>query len=100
MGRPDGRSIGTALGIEAITIGLSSFVNREIEFEVDRLSPSDVLNKVAGLATYLIEHGSVIKDGDTFGGSGAERIKINHATSTRPDHAAILRVAATGGGGA
>jgi hypothetical protein len=36
--------------MDAVTVGLSSFVDREIEFEIGRLNPSDVLNKVAGLA--------------------------------------------------
>ena len=84
--------------MDAVTVGLSSFVDREIEFEVGRLNPSDVLNKVAGLAGYLIEHGNVLKDGDTFGGSEVERIRIKHATSTRLAGAPILRVAAEGRG--
>jgi hypothetical protein len=71
----------TASGMDAVTIGLSSFVGREIEFEVGRLNPSAVLSQVAGLASYLIEHGNVIKDGNTFGGSEAERIRVRHAVS-------------------
>jgi hypothetical protein len=69
-----------------------------LNFADRRLNPSDVLNKVAGLAGYLIEHGNVLKDGDTFGGSEVERIKIKHTTSTRLAGAPILRVAAEGRG--
>jgi hypothetical protein len=43
----------------AVTMGLSAFVGREIEFETDRADLGDILNKVAGLAAYLIEHGPV-----------------------------------------
>ena len=86
----------TATGIEAITVGLSSFVGREIEFDAGRLELADVLDKMAGLSAYLIEHGDVIKDGDTFGGSASERIKVNHAVSTRIPGLQVLRVSAAG----
>jgi hypothetical protein len=85
-----------ASGIDVVTIGLSSFIDREIEFEVGGLNPSHVLSKVAGLAGYVIEHGNVVKDGDTFGGAEAERIIIQHARSARPGGMPILRVAAPG----
>ena len=81
-------------GIDAVTIGLSSFIDREIEFEVGRLNPSDVLGKVAGLAAHLIEHGNVIKDGDTFGTSDVERIRIRYDVSERFGGLPILRIAA------
>jgi hypothetical protein len=84
----------TGVGMDAVTIGLSSFADREIEFEVGRHDPADVLGKVAGLAGYLIEHGNVIKDGDTFGDSEAELIRIKHAVSGRLGGVPILRVAA------
>jgi hypothetical protein len=86
--------IRSSSGIDAVTIGLSSFIDREIEFEVGRLDPSDVLRKVAGLATHLIEHGNVIKDGDTFGTSDAERIRVRHDVSERFGGVPILRIAA------
>jgi Domain of unknown function (DUF4261) len=85
--------IRSSSGIEAVTIGLSSFVDREIEFEAGRLNPSDVLRKVAGLAIHLIEHGNVIKDGDTFGTNDVERIRIRHAVSERFGGVPILRIA-------
>jgi hypothetical protein len=84
----------TAAGIDAVTIGLSSFVDREIEYEVGRADAAEVLAKVAGLAGYLIEHGNVVKDGDTFGGSDAERVRVKHSHSHRLAGAPILRVAA------
>lgn len=90
--------IRTGSGVDAVTIGLSSFVDREIEFEVGRFNPADALNNVAGLAGYLIEHGNVVKDGDTFGGSERQRIRIRHAVSTHRRGVPVLRAAATGGG--
>jgi hypothetical protein len=82
--------------MDAVTIGLTSFVDREIEFEIGRLDPEDVLGKVAGLAAYLIEHGNVVKDGDTVGGSETERIKIRHALSRRIGGMPVLRVTPDG----
>jgi hypothetical protein len=67
----------SASGIDAVTIGLSSFIDRKIEFEVGRLNPLDVLNKVAGLASHRIEHSNVIEECGTFGSSETERISIN-----------------------
>lgn len=68
-------------GIGAVTMGLSAFVEREIEFETSKLTLAALIEKVAGLAVYLIEHGHVIKDGDTFGGDARERIKVRYKNS-------------------
>jgi hypothetical protein len=65
----------------AITVGLSSFLDREIEFEVDGMEYATVIDRVAGLAVYLIERGTVVKDGDTIGVSEQDRIKVYHRTS-------------------
>jgi uncharacterized protein DUF4261 len=61
----------------AVTIGLSLFANREIEFEVDGLDRATVNDRVASLASYLIEHGAVVKDRDTIGASSAERTQVH-----------------------
>ncbi|MHC4046537.1 DUF4261 domain-containing protein [Bradyrhizobium sp. 23AC] len=67
--------------IGAVTMGLSAFVGREIEFVTGKLTLSALFDKVAGLAVYLIEHGSVVKDGDTIGASASERIQVRHKNS-------------------
>lgn len=67
--------------IGAITMGLTTFVGREIEFVTSKLTLSALLDKVAGLSVYLIEHGSVVKDGDTIGASARERIQVRHKNS-------------------
>jgi len=67
--------------IGAITMGLTAFVGREIEFVTGKLTLSALFDKVAGLAVYLIEHGSVVKDGDTIGASASERIHVRHRNS-------------------
>jgi hypothetical protein len=91
------RSSGT---FGAVTMGLSAFVGREIEFETDRADLGDILNKVGGLAAYLIEHGPVVRDGNTFGGSEAERLMVRHVTSTRFAGLPVLHASSGGAGSA
>jgi hypothetical protein len=66
-----------------VTKGLASFVGREIEFETAKLALPAVIDKVAGLAVHLVEHGAVVKDGDTFGGDELEHLQIRYTASTR-----------------
>jgi len=68
-------------GIGAVTMGLSAFAKREIEFETGKLTLREMIDKVAGLAVYLVEHGAVVKDGDTFGGDEQERITVRYENS-------------------
>ena len=84
----------SASGGDVLTVGLSSFIEREIEFQIGRLDLSHVLSTTAGLASYLIEHGDVIKDGDTVGGSDGERILARHTRSAHYDDRPVLRIAA------
>jgi hypothetical protein len=81
--------------IGAVTYGLSSFVGREIEFEGNGMDSASIVTKVAGLAVYLIERGSVIPDGNTFGADQTERIKVHHATSRRFADMPILLVSSS-----
>ena len=70
-------------GIGAVTLGLSQFVGREIEFEGKGLDVTTVLDRVMGLAVYLIERGALIADGDTVGVSETERMEVKYAASRR-----------------
>ncbi|AWM08805.1 DUF4261 domain-containing protein [Bradyrhizobium symbiodeficiens] len=67
--------------IGAVTMGLTAFVGREIEFVTGKLTLPELFDKVAGLSVYLIEHGSVVKDGDTMGTSASERIQVRYKSS-------------------
>jgi hypothetical protein len=69
--------------VGAVTMGLSAFAGREIEFETGNLDLPTVIDKVAGLAAYLLEHGAVVKDGDTFGGDEREHFRVHYETSAR-----------------
>jgi hypothetical protein len=68
----------------AITLGLSAFVDREIEFEVDGMDRTTAIERVAAIAFYLIQHGlgAMIKDGTTLEGeSEADRVTVRYRTS-------------------
>jgi hypothetical protein len=57
---------------------LFAFVYREIEFEVDGMDRVTVIERTAGIAFYLVQHGfrGVIKDGTVLeGDSAADRVK-------------------------
>ncbi|SFI47351.1 DUF4261 domain-containing protein [Bradyrhizobium sp. Gha] len=68
-------------GIGSVTMGLTAFAGREVEFETSRLELGALIEKVAGLVVYLIEHGQVLRDGDTFGGDAKERIAVRYKNS-------------------
>ncbi|WP_456623825.1 MULTISPECIES: DUF4261 domain-containing protein [unclassified Bradyrhizobium] len=70
-----GRKIG------AITMGLSAFVGREIQFDTGKLTLPALIDKVDGLSVYLIEHGNVVKDGDTIGAHENERFAVRYKNS-------------------
>jgi hypothetical protein len=65
----------------AITMGLAAFVGREIEFRTSKLTLPALIDKVSGLSVYLIEHGNVVKDGDTIGASEDERFAVRYRNS-------------------
>jgi len=68
-------------GIGAVTTGLSAFAEREIQFETRKLTLATLISKVDGLAAYLVEHGPVVKDGDTFGRDDRERFAVRYKNS-------------------
>jgi hypothetical protein len=68
-------------------------VGREIELEGNGLDLEAVVTRVWGLAAYLIDRGAVIADGDTFGLSATERLKVRHAVSHRYPGLAVLLAA-------
>jgi hypothetical protein len=69
-----------------LTLGLRVFAERELELEGPATQYQRMLHIAAGLTTYLIVRGPVVRDGDTIGFSQTERIRLRHAmASTAPD---------------
>lgn len=58
------------------TKGLAPFAGREIEFAPSTWAPMQMAGRVIGTALYLMQHGPVIKDGDTLGASERERLNV------------------------
>jgi hypothetical protein len=55
---------------------------------------AEVTKRGAGLAVYLMQHGPVIKDRETFGATPAEGILVRHVTSKRIPGLAVLHATA------
>jgi len=83
--RPGPQSVG------AFTRGLSRFAGREIEYEVPGASSAPLIQRLAGLASYMVEHGDLVRDGDTIGEQQDERIEVHHGFS-RFDGKPVLRI--------
>lgn len=77
--------------IGAITFGLTPFGGREIEFEGAGADPNEIVTKVAGLIVYVLEHGAVLRDGDTLGAGESDRIRIHHLVSRRVQGLPVLQ---------
>lgn len=67
------------------TTGLDAFGLMEIESEGARGESEEIWAFVQNLASYLLNQGPVINDGDTVGPDAAERIKVRFAASIFPE---------------
>lgn len=63
------------------TQGMSQFGLMELETESSPESVGDLRERLFGLASYLLENGPVIKDGDTIGADANEKIRVVYAKS-------------------
>lgn len=61
-----------------ITRGLKPFVGREIEFASNKYPLQLIASRVSDASSYLIKRGPILKDGETFGISETERIRVKH----------------------
>ncbi len=70
--------------IGAYSVGLSAFVGREIEFDVDGVDRATAVERVASLGAYLIAHGlgDEFKDGTMMEGDAqVDRVRLVYRTS-------------------
>lgn len=79
-------------GFSLFTVGLHGLGLPEIEIPPSRRAPGDLRDFATNVATYLIEHGPVINDGDTVGGDEHERITARHAPSAFDRPGLVLRL--------
>jgi hypothetical protein len=64
----------------------------EIEVRGSETQPNALIDRVYGFSHYQAEHGPVLKDGDTIGGSANEKITIRHAPSAWDRHGPVLQL--------
>jgi hypothetical protein len=63
------------------TVGLGAFGLMELEIAPSERDVGELRELAVGVASYLIEHGAVLDDGQTVGGSEDERVVVRHAPS-------------------
>jgi hypothetical protein len=63
------------------TTGMKALGHMEIEAVAPRASADYVLDRIFNAAHYLCDHGPVLLDGQTFGLSAQEKIRIRHRRS-------------------
>jgi hypothetical protein len=75
----------------ALTVGLFSFIDREIEFDLPGMALAPLIERVFQLVSHLIERGDVIQDNQTFRISDTEQVTVFHDVS-RFNGSPVLRV--------
>lgn len=88
---PDGHLTGHTRGLRALGL-------MDIEVPSTRDSPEAVLERLRGLAQYLLDNGMTINDGDTVGSSDRERIVARHLPSAIDPSITVLTLAADADG--
>jgi hypothetical protein len=68
-------------GLSAYTTGMSVFGYLELEAHETTLSPDELLGRLADIVHYQLSTGARLEDGQTFGATAEERIRICHAPS-------------------
>jgi hypothetical protein len=76
--------------VGALTMGLTNFIGREIEFEGQASQLQALLTTVRGLVTYLLHDDVELRDGETVGASATERIQVRFMESHRFDSLPVI----------
>ena len=79
-------------GLTLFTSGMAEFGLMEIEAQNARCSHAEMLERVFGLATYLITKGPVINDGETMGLTATDKVGINHLPSMFPERGLVYQL--------
>jgi hypothetical protein len=77
---PDKTSAKISVGV--LTVGLEAFVGRDLELPASDADPSTTAKRVTALCTYLLQHGPVLKDGETAGMSDGETLQVRYGTTS------------------
>jgi hypothetical protein len=71
---------------------MNEFGLMEIEAQNARCSHAEILERVFGLAEYLITKGPVINDGETMGLSATDKIGVRHLPSMFPERGLVYQL--------
>lgn len=74
------------------TQGMAALGHMEFEAKNAPEPPGELRERLMTLASYVIENGPVISDGDTIGESEDERIRVAHADSSFGANAKVMRL--------
>ncbi|XXF78801.1 DUF4261 domain-containing protein [Myxococcaceae bacterium GXIMD 01537] len=74
------------------TSGLRAFGLMELEVVASREKPAMLVDRAFTFAHYLLDHGPVLRDGDTIGLSAQERLRVRHLPSVHEPARKVYRV--------
>jgi Domain of unknown function (DUF4261) len=74
------------------TTGLKALGHMELETENASDKPGDLRERLVAIASYLLENGPVIKDGNTVGEDANERITVRYAKSAFGHKDKVMRL--------
>jgi hypothetical protein len=74
------------------TTGMVALGHMEFETLNSPEPPGELRERLQGLAGYVLEHGAVIRDGDTVGEDERERIRVVYADSAFGDEKQVMRL--------
>jgi len=80
---------------KGFTYGMESLGSMEFETLDSPEPPGELRERFFGLATYVLEHGPVIRDGDTIGEDAVERIRVDYAESSFGQDGRVMRLVYT-----
>ena len=75
------------------TAGMTALGHMEFETQRSPEPPSELRDRLMGLAGYVIENGPVIQDGDTIGEDANERIRVVYSKSEFGHEGNVMRLA-------
>lgn len=78
--------------VSGFTRGLSDFGLMEFEAENTPEPPGELRERFMALASYLLENGPIIKDGDTIGEDANERIRVVYSPSAFGNDQPVMRL--------
>jgi hypothetical protein len=82
---PDGKMMG-------FTHGMGSLGHMDFETQNSSESPGELRERLITLCGYVLEHGPVIRDGDTVGQDAREKIQVKYGPSAFGNDGQVMRL--------